>query len=60
MKDKILDKQIAQEYHKRAGGKTIAILEVPKLFAYARKRVVEGEDLGAAVQEAINQFCKDE
>lgn len=58
MKNKKLDKVIEQEYYAQANGLVISILDIPKLFDYARKQAAEGKDVGAAVGEAIKQFCK--
>jgi hypothetical protein len=58
MKRNPLDQQIEREYHARAQGKEINIMDIPKLFTYARERAAAGVDVGVAVQEAVDQLCR--
>jgi len=57
MTAKQLDREIARLYRHHAEGLQILILDIPKLFAEARRAYSDGGDLEAAVKAAINTYC---
>ena len=59
--DKYLDRAIEQAYYRLASGQQINITDIPKVFALARKNVVELQlplDGTPAALEAVNQAVR--
>ena len=62
--EKHLDKAIEQAYYKIASGQQIGIMDIPQVFALARKNVAEKgivtvETVEQGVRAAVLLYCED-
>ena len=60
MKTQLIDKEIERTYYKLAQGQVINIMDIPTVFALARKSIVEGTgNIESSVRAAILMYCED-
>jgi hypothetical protein len=56
----LIDSEIEKAYYRLADGKVIDIMDIPKVFAFARKALAEGHgNIESAVRAAILMYCED-
>ena len=56
--DKALDREIDKLYRENCSGIAISILDIPKVFAEARKAKAEGRDMKEAIVFFVNSIRK--
>lgn len=56
--DKALDKEIDKLYRENCSGIAISILDIPKVFAEAKKARAEGRDMKDAIVSFVNSIRK--
>lgn len=56
--DKALDREINKLYNENCSGIQINIMDIPKVFAEARKARAEGRDMKEAIVSFVNSIRK--